>query len=370
MAITLPGGETAVLAAVQALPFGVATTYRRGIVTWANAAFAQLTGCTPEDLVGKPVAGIPLDDLLGADPSSAPWCGPTVCRRKTGETYAGELSVTTLRSSAGEVTGFWIVKRSATDAEREGGAPNPADVHLSALIESTQDLIWSVDLNFRLLTFNRALRDGMKRSFGVVPAVGMRPDDFLPSPRVALWPPMYRRALVEGPFRVEHSLPDGRTLELLLNPILHNGEKMGISVFGKDITERKGAEARLQAQHDRFERIIENTDAGYFRIGLDGRYEDVNPAWLRMHGFQGREEAIGLHFADVQVPADAAQAAEVVAALLRGEPAIRSDFSRQRRDGTVGYHRFSANPVFDDGRVVGIEGFIVDISDWKMAEQE
>ena len=37
--------------------------------------------------------------------------------------------------------------------------------------------------------------------------------------------------------------------------------------------------------HERFRRIIENTDAGYFRIGTDGRYEDVNLAWLRLHGF-------------------------------------------------------------------------------------
>src|ERR1039458_1211961 len=56
------------------------------------------------------------------------------------------------------------------------------------------------------------------------------------------------------------------------------------------------AEARLQAHHERFQRIIENTDAGYFRIGMDGSYEEVNPAWLRMYGFANREEAIGLHF--------------------------------------------------------------------------
>jgi len=33
--------------------------------------------------------------------------------------------------------------------------PNQAEANLSALIESTEDLIWSVDLDYRLITFNR-----------------------------------------------------------------------------------------------------------------------------------------------------------------------------------------------------------------------
>src|SRR5215831_13712171 len=77
--------------------------------------------------------------------------------------------------------------------------------------------------------------------------------------------------------------------------------------------------AGLQAKADRFQGIIERTDAGYFRIGLDGRYEDVNPAWLRMYGFTHKEEAIGLHFSAVQVPADREKAEATAAALLRGE---------------------------------------------------
>ena len=62
------------------------------------------------------------------------------------------------------------------------------------------------------------------------------------------------------------------------------------------------AKARLQAHHDRFKKIIDSTDAGYFRIGVDGCYEDVNPAWLWMYGCTTREAAIGMHFSKVQPP--------------------------------------------------------------------
>ena len=89
--------------------------------------------------------------------------------------------------------------------------PHRAEANLSALIESTEDLIWSVDLNYGLLTFNRAFHDDIQRSCGVRSVVGMRLEDLLPPARAALWPPLYERALSQGPFRAEHLLLDGRT---------------------------------------------------------------------------------------------------------------------------------------------------------------
>jgi PAS domain S-box-containing protein len=171
----------------------------------------------------------------------------------------------------------------------------------------------------------------------------------------------------EGRFAAE----DGRRIPVEVNARVFtlDGSPTIISSV-RDIAERKDAEARLQAQNQRFQRIIESTDAGYFRIGTDGCYEDVNAAWLRMHGFTKREEAIGLHFSSVQVPVDTAKAAEVVDGLVQGDSTRSGEFSRVRCDGTIGYHSFSANPVVEGDRVVGVEGFLVDISDQKKAEQE
>ena len=89
-----------------------------------------------------------------------------------------------------------------------------------------------------------------------------------------------------------------------------------------------------------------------------------------MHGFTSREDAIGLHFSAVQVPEDAAKTEETVRALMRGESIKSGEFSRLCRDETIGYHSFSAHPVLDgDHRVIGIEGFLIDISEHKRAEE-
>ena len=149
-----------------------------------------------------------------------------------------------------------------------------------------------------------------------------------------------------------------------------DGQKLYTEGFVEDITERRQAEKRLQAQGKRLQDIIEHTEAGYFRIGVDGCFQDVNAAWLRMHGFNRKEDAIGLHFSAVQVPEDLSNAAGVVDALVGGESQKTGEFSRLRRDGTIGYHTFSANTVLEGDRVVGIEGFLVDTTDRRTAELE
>ncbi len=124
--------------------------------------------------------------------------------------------------------------------------PLQAKANLSALIESTQDLIWSVDLEYRLIAFNKALEKDIQNTCGVQLEVGKVFHDALPPERAALWPPFYERALYIGSFRAELVLVSGRTIEFSFSPIVADGEAIGISVFGKDISEREQAEAALK----------------------------------------------------------------------------------------------------------------------------
>jgi signal transduction histidine kinase len=68
----------------------------------------------------------------------------------------------------------------------------------------------------------------------------------LPTPVVEAWREFFRRALEEGPYRMEFEITGARTVEFSLNPIMSGGERVGVSVFGKDITERKQDEAQRE----------------------------------------------------------------------------------------------------------------------------
>jgi diguanylate cyclase (GGDEF)-like protein/PAS domain S-box-containing protein len=135
------------------------------------------------------------------------------------------------------------------DAVTESAVTGPshqAAANLTALIESTEDLIWSIDLNYGLLTFNSALRRHIEGTWGTQAAVGKRPQDLLPADRARIWPPLFQRALTHGPFRTEIPFPNGRIVEMSFNPIVVDGKATGLSMFGKDVTERNRNEKELR----------------------------------------------------------------------------------------------------------------------------
>jgi diguanylate cyclase (GGDEF)-like protein/PAS domain S-box-containing protein len=121
---------------------------------------------------------------------------------------------------------------------------------LFALIESTQDLVWSVDPDFKLLTFNRATAIHFERNFVTHLEAGKSPEDLL-SPEIAtIWHSHYRRALSDGPFRAEVPFPDGCTFEISFNPIVVDRKAVGVSMFGRDITDHKRTEMELRESAD------------------------------------------------------------------------------------------------------------------------
>jgi PAS domain S-box-containing protein len=133
--------------------------------------------------------------------------------------------------------------------------------------------------------------------------------------------------------------------------------------------EHKKTEDALFESERHLRSILETTNAGYFFIDKDGILQDVNTAWLRLYRYDSKEEIIGKHFTIVQKIDDKQKAIELVEHIMEGdEKYLLGEFSRKCRDDTIGYHTYSANPVIHSGKVIGIEGFIIDTTERKLAE--
>jgi PAS domain S-box-containing protein len=146
-----------------------------------------------------------------------------------------------------------------------------------------------------------------------------------------------------------------------------------LRIVGNAITgvlERGRVEAARRESEERLRGVIDNTQAGYFRIDRAGRYQRVNLAWLRMHGYDSADEVLGRHYSVTQVETDVQAAQQVVETLLAGGSFPAGEFSRRRRDGSTGFHTLSAHPVIREGGIVGLEGFMIDTTDQKRAEEE
>ena len=134
---------------------------------------------------------------------------------------------------------------------------------LDTVINSTPDMIWSVDSErFGLTTFNRGLYEYFLHGIGLHIQTGMNPDDLLPTKEYAQkWHAFYRRALEEGSFTTEYQVCTGnRTLRLNFNILKRDDVVFGVSVFGQDITEFKGMENQLRQQLEEIETLKLQTE--------------------------------------------------------------------------------------------------------------
>lgn len=124
---------------------------------------------------------------------------------------------------------------------------------LLSLIESTDDLICSLDLDGKLITANSAVQRMFAQHFHWEPTPGEFFFVLDPPERQELW----RQRLAQAArgqslrFEEEYTLGERRVAqEIHLNPIYgESGQVLGATLFCRNITRRKRADARLKEMH-------------------------------------------------------------------------------------------------------------------------
>ena len=120
----------------------------------------------------------------------------------------------------------------------------------------------------------------------------MTPRDLLPPEKAAIFPPLYEKALSEGPCSAEYRIADGRYLEMAFNPIIQDGRKVGVSVFGKDVTEQESAREGLRRTAEQYREIFEFAPEAIFRTTEEGKVLAINMAGAKLLGYDSPGEAI------------------------------------------------------------------------------
>ncbi|MEK7435151.1 MAG: response regulator [Cyanobacteriota bacterium] len=122
------------------------------------------------------------------------------------------------------------------------------EANLYALIENTNNSIWAVNLELELLIFNSIFEDRFEDLYHFKPKIGMKIDKYLGEKELRKWEEYYYRALEGEKFTIEDFSYINKVstyFEISFYPIVTNNKISGITVYSKDITEKKAHETQL-----------------------------------------------------------------------------------------------------------------------------
>jgi diguanylate cyclase (GGDEF)-like protein/PAS domain S-box-containing protein len=157
-----------------------------------------------------------------------------------------------------------------------------------------------------------------------------------------------------GQGRVIERGPDGRAL------------RMAGMVL--DVTERKNAEHWLRQSEERFEKVFRASPGAIAIARLsDGRYFDVNEAWVEIFGYS-REEVIGRSSLDIGTWVDPPERSRF-AEEIRRRGALRDFEVRFRKKSGETIHALASAELIDIGGEPHVIVPILDITDRKRAEE-
>lgn len=370
----------AVLASVlSASPVGIAWHTADRIIQWVNEEVTYITQYRSDELKGQSSRifyeteeqFLRIGEMIYGSPAGRRVLN-TRWVRKDGVVRDVELRaawVDARNISAGIV----IAAQDITEKLRSQTSALEAQSTVTALIESTKDMIWTVDpQRFGLLTFNSALEEYFRQGIGLAITRDMNPHDMVRgpfTPEVAeKWCEFYQRALNEGPFTEEYWVSTGTKLVLLSFSLLkRNNVVFGISVFAKDITERKRMEESIRAAAEEWQATFDAVPDLIMMMDKDRRILRTNRAAFSFFS-QHNETVVGNFCCILMHHEEQAPETCPVSVTLKTKRHEEAELYDEERKA---WFHASADPILDDtGEIIRIIHKLSDITDRKRADME
>lgn len=165
---------------------------------------------------------------------------------------------------------------------------------LATLISQSDNQIWFVNREKRLLLANAVSRDSFFELLGEKTRLGLSSAELLSPNTAEYFDQLYGRVLAGTTLRFNHNGINGRVYAMTAQPIQYSGAVVGVSVLGCDITELN----QLQEELRRFEQVVSSTPDLIALIDRDYNHQIVNDSYLGAFN-KSREETLALNFREL-----------------------------------------------------------------------
>jgi PAS domain S-box-containing protein len=232
------------------------------------------------------------------------------------------------------------------------------------LIDSLDEVALAISLDGTLRTVNRRTSETLGVAYSDL--VGHKLEEFLDAPMRAEASGALAQFLEKRNWTgvVEINLKNNnrrRYYDCVVNAIVKGGDVTGASVLARDITGQREKEQR-------FTQLFESLQEGVYISAPDGTLLEVNPAFVKILGYDSKEDLLNL-------------TPEQLTAATDGQPALGRGGSQsgrtrtqeirlRRKDGGVAVCVDTSSGVLEAGKVVRYQGTLVDVTEKRALESQ
>ncbi|MBP0004696.1 MAG: PAS domain S-box protein [Cyanobacteria bacterium SBC] len=373
--------------ALEACANSIVITDRTGAIEWVNPAFAQLTGYTTEEAIGKNPRDLVKSDrhdrtfyqnMWDTILDGRVWQGEMENRRKDGSFYTEEMTITPVRNTNGEIAHFIAIKQNVTERKRLQENLLETSVKLQDVLKTSSAGIirfWLFqDRTYQSDYFSPACEHlfGYSTDELDLPLWTSRvlPEDFKRVIRPALEQVRAGKTEIQLEYRFRHRNNSLRWISDSVTARYHETRKAWlVTVVATDITDRKRAEDAFQQSARLFQTAFSEAPIGMALVGLDQRFQQVNAALCQILGYS-EEDLLQKTVSEITHPLDRERENTYKQESIAGD---RLNFQMEKRylhaDGHIVWGNLSVSLVRDgDGNPLYYIGQLEDITDRKQSE--
>jgi diguanylate cyclase (GGDEF)-like protein/PAS domain S-box-containing protein len=138
----------------------------------------------------------------------------------------------------------------------------------------------------------------------------------------------------------------------------------------EEIEQHRRTEAALSKAEEKYRSIFERAVEGIFQSTMEGEFLEVNPAMLRILGYETAEDLVGKPRMWAAVMADNEERQAYEEIFKRDGEVLKFEFHARRRDGEVIWCSANTRVVTEPNGSCFIEGVLEDITERKNIELE
>lgn len=258
---------------------------------------------------------------------------------------------------------------------------------LSSILENSDHLIWTVDKDYRLTSFNANFYKLVTKLFNVKFKVGDILSKILPGTRASkdyldYWDNVYDKAFKgqKQTFITKEQNPNNQTIyiKLFINPIYdEQNNVVSLSCIANDVTQEKSYEQKLVNQTARLSAIFESGNQSMWTINSNRELTSVNENYLlAMQDIHGKKPVVGLRATDPKVGISYQNDTHKNLWLTNYNIAfsgIPAEFVSEtiNQKGTLTVRQIYLTPIIDSNKnVIEVSGVAYDITDKRTSNQK